>query len=60
MFILRNKKNQQILLRSGTIAMQSHFTVAMGLIWPIAIVIMHHSSDGAALTSVARKVSSDR
>jgi hypothetical protein len=34
------------LLQTGTIATRTHFTAAMSLIWPIAIVAMRHSSDG--------------
>jgi hypothetical protein len=33
------------LLRSGTVATQPKFTIAAGLIWPIATVVMHRSSD---------------
>jgi hypothetical protein len=36
----------QPLLQIDTIATRTHFTVATGLIWPVATVGMWHSSDG--------------
>jgi hypothetical protein len=36
---------QETLLRSGTIATPPHFIVGMSLIWPVATVVMRHSSN---------------